>query len=686
MPPEDDKSKDPWRDFQAVFAPTTPPLPEKTSVAEDVLITFGIPFSGKGGGSLKNVDIKRADAFSSLKASLLETYANEEDSKLLEIRINEDGVAEFYNVGSDSGSFNPYYTINSSNYVKPSVGVSVTGAKPKQERIVYDWYRLIDPSAPEGAVNNSSVHDTTYLNSGCTYTNFSTTAVVTYRDPFRHGTEKNWNNGIVDIFELISPFERFIGFSWKIVPPKELVTPFTKIYQQSQSSIPVLLTKPETGIGNKKVPPDIGKLIRRKTILNTDVGILECFSFENDYKYCSTSAINIDLSGLKEGLTYETVRKTTVSKFQGVGSVFIRGIPLERCVGVPKDDAAAIQENKAENTVLCAFSQNIYTNIIRLNESIHYALLYKKEEEDKNAVISLPCIQFINNLRYNDYAAAGTGVQFYIDYLAHDLLALYDNADPAIGTILPLEQRNGVLVDQVWAEIMLDTPCFVVSDPTQKKASEIAKNLRVDVTALAVRDLPSPIAINGELIDQVTGYKVDNDPTTHDQDFQESPMEKAMALMSSGRTLSLSMSSLDEASTVRLSQKLYGLLSKDTGSTYTHTCPPTDKPKIGGRGIKNGIINVIEYSYTDQGSYLINVTEGPEYFGDFTGIDGGVYYKQTEEVSNVKGTVVRDEGNHVNFTVHVDGIGPISCINTCASIVTVRDRVSVVIHNNAVEK
>ena len=72
--------------------------------------------------------------------------------------------------------------------------------------------------------------------------------------------------------------------------------------------------------------------------------------------------------------------------------------------------------------------------------------------------------------------------------------------------------------------------------------------------------------------------------------------------------------------------------------------------------------------------------EGPEYFGDFSGIDGGIYYKQTEEVST-KGTIIQDLGNHVQYLVHVDGIGPILCINGCANVLAVRDRVSITIHN-----
>ena len=44
-----------WPTFQILQE--IPEVSEKTSVAEDILTTFGIPYSGSGGGSLKNVEL-----------------------------------------------------------------------------------------------------------------------------------------------------------------------------------------------------------------------------------------------------------------------------------------------------------------------------------------------------------------------------------------------------------------------------------------------------------------------------------------------------------------------------------------------------------------------------------------------------------------------------------------------------
>ncbi len=265
--------------------------------------------------------------------------------------------------------------------------------------------------------------------------------------------------------------------------------------------------------------------------------------------------------------------------------------------------------------------------------------------------------------------------------LSTELLLLFNNEPVGKGSILPLENRSGILIDQLWAQVSLDTSCFIVND-SAGNAKKIAEGLKVEVLGIALHDAPAPIAMNGILIDQEAGL-LDNDPTTT-QDLEDTPMEVAYAEMSSGRTMSLNFASLDETKTKTLSKKLYDLLREDTGKVYTHTCGPTETPEIGDRGPNGGIINTIEYAYTDQGTYLINVTEGPKNFGDFAGIDGGMYYKQTEEVTT-KGTVIQDKGNHVDYKIRVDGYGDITAINGCAEVIAVRDRVSITMHNNAVE-
>jgi hypothetical protein len=654
------------------------------SVAEDVLEAFGIELKGNGGGSLEGIDIKRGDALSILKASLLETYATSASSKLQEVRINPEGKAEIYYVGEDSSSLSPYYSISSSTYIKDptKVSVMVTGKKPKQTRQVYEWYPLIGDGA-----SGYSIYDTTKLSTACLINSFSTLVTITYTDPFRNNVNTNWNNGVPDIFEPSSPYERFIGFTWKIVPPADLVSPYTKIYKQSQSSIPVILSDPEYQIGATGGFPNLGIPVRRATYVEEAPGESNCKAFEGDVAYCGETTVPIPIA-MAEGLTYEMVRGKPVSKFIGVTGVFTVGIPLVACYGTPLPGKQK-EENNAANTSLFIASTSAHNTLTKLSEGTHYVLLYQETPDAANIggeddpSQHLPCIQFANNLRYNDFAEIGTGKSFFIGNFARELITKFNDAPTGTGSVLAFENRSGVLVNQLWAQISLDTPCFIVNDSEGgAKAKQIADRLKVSVLALSILDFPAPIAMNGVLIDQEQGI-IDNDPT-NPQNLIKTDMEEAYDQMSSGRTLSLSFASLDENSTKNLSEKLYELLLRDTGKTYTHTCGPTETPKVGDRGPKGGIVNTIEYSYTDQGSYLINVTEGPENFGDFSGINGGMYTKQVEEVTT-KGTIIQDRGNHVDYLVRVDGYGDVHAINGCAEVLTVRDRVSITIHNNAVE-
>ncbi len=686
MAPPSEETLAIWPGFQ-LLDEDDGPTEDGESVAEDILTAFGIPLYATGGGSLINVDIKRADAMSTLKASLLETYADSYSAYLKEIKINADGEAEFYDVGRNSSGLNPYYTIASHSYIKSpeKVGVMVTGAKPKQERKLYEWYELIGDNA-----SDKSIYDTSKMSTACLSNSFSTHATITYRDPLRTNNANNWNNGLDDIgFELTSPFDRFLGFSWRITPPKTEVSPFTKIHRQTQSSIPILLSDSEYSIGDPDNFPELGTPLKRAPYVKqvqSDEDDNKCKIFEGEeVQYCGDTTVPLKLV-MNEGLTHEIKRDVTVSKFLGLTGVFVVGIPLLTCHGIPKPGMQK-QANNTANTNLFIGAQSTHNTLVKLNEGIHYVTLYKEDltpADISNEVephTYLPCIQFADNLKSNDHAIIGSGVDFYIGSLYTDLLLLFNMEPVGKGSILPLENRSGILIDQLWAQVDLDTSCFIVNDPAGN-AVKIAEGLIVEVLGIALHDAPAPIAMNGVLIDQEAGL-TDNDPTTT-QVLEDTPMEEAYAAMSSGRTMSLNFSSLDETKTTTLSKKLYDLLREDTGKVYTHTCGPMETPEVGDRGPNGGIINTIEYAYTDQGSYLINVTEGPENFGDFAGIDGGMYYKQTEEITT-KGTVIQDKGNHVDYKVRVDGYGDITAINGCAEVLAVRDRVSITIHNNAVE-
>ena len=89
-------------------------LPEP--IITNVLSDFGIPVAGDldfadedPAGRLDNIDLKRVDPISTIKASLLERFAMGSSDHLQEFAVNEDGEVYIYDVGGVSGNYDYYY-------------------------------------------------------------------------------------------------------------------------------------------------------------------------------------------------------------------------------------------------------------------------------------------------------------------------------------------------------------------------------------------------------------------------------------------------------------------------------------------------------------------------------------------------------------------------------------------------
>jgi len=679
-----------WPSFQDVDGYKAPEVPPATIIIKDVLETFDIPFVGVSGGRLQNVNLKRVNPIDAIKASLLELMA--EDTSPTEFCVNEDGKVITYKVGSGTFSANNiYYTISSAGYIPEKVGVMVTGGKPRIKRIVFPWQNIIGGNRN----SNYTIWDATHMNSNCISPDFTTTSIITYNDPIYTSGNTSYANGIKEMFEVDNPFQSIVGYAWQIIPSwNAKYDKLTKMSQQSQSLVPMLLDAqgegvlPENGdpgfnLGKNPVSPNIGVLRRR-----ANEGPIDSPCYEYEEGDVSGGRPLVVTIPLKEGLTYTKYGSTLVNKFINISGVYFVGINLTTCRGVPKLEAAAA-DNTKENTVVIIASENIKESVYALSESEEYTVDYSSygelTEADKIE------IQFANNSFYKDNGTFGTHVPFYIQHDSIELFNLFSgNKDGPIedielkgyGTVLPTKSSGGgILVKQVWVKASLDTPCFVIQDPSGKAAKK-ARELKVNLTAIALEEFPNPVAVNGELVDQADGIP-DNDPTTV-QDFEETAMSKAMKLLDSGRTANISLGSLNESQTVQLSKNLYDLIKKDTGMTYSHTCSPTATPKLGQKGPNGGVINSISYNYQDQASYLINVVEGPEYYGNFASLNSGIYKKKTETI-NAVGTIIQDLGNHIDFKIRVDGIGDVIAINGYPGVLDVKDRVSVTLYNNPVE-
>jgi len=644
------------------------------SLAIDVLRYYNIPVSASNvGGELKNLDIKHMDALQIVKLSLLEESSS--TGSVYEAMVNEYGEVEFNAVGEYSGNVSDqYYTIQTMSYVEECLGVIVRGSKPLINRLPIEWKLIWG----EGDASSKEVYSTTVMSNNCLKENYSQYATIVFNDPH---LDTNFEDGVSNLFEIDSdnPWQRNIGYAFYKYIPEGLVTKDTVIRYTQEASVPVLIASKDGDI-----PPDLGTLQPRPVFEEADATLNNpnCFVGLGD---TANFQYGIDVP-ISDKLRFESIRNTTIDKFVEVSKVFAIGYEVRRLTTGPKTDALRYSTSENDFNVYVSIDGNTKT-VFNLESGVHWAVAY--DDSNDEVLYKQPRIVFANNARVGQVHNYGT-----CSYIVDPHCSYYQKTgqETGTGTILPTGETSGILVEEVWAVIKLNTPSITIYDPdgVNERALEIAQGMEYWVGAMMMEDKPAPIAFNGTLIDQVEGIK-DHDPTTA-QSFEDTPLELAMDEMDGGGGLDLTYSFLDgdgdydtsEEQVRKMSEALFDAMNYGDGIVTTYVCGPEAQPKLGGRGPSNGIINKINYVYTDSNSYTISVEEGPMIVGGFASIAGGVTLKTVEEVS-VNGTILEDLGNHIHYKVRMDEIGERVAINCQHNILRVGDRVTCSVHNNPVE-
>lgn len=660
------------------------------SVAVQVLEAYNIPVGDVGGGKLAGIDIKHMDAASAIRMSLFEsaagggeyTYGN---FYLEELMMDNDGYAQFKPVGQYAGlnGCEFYFTTQAKNYLINETHVKVTGKKNRPDRVLGEWKDIIHES------NDGHLWDTSDMATSCYDTNRKRHATITFKDPNFDATSPL--DGVESLYESTDVWEQVVGWVW-FVDPGELVHDDTTIkFVETGSSVPVR-------VGNS-----LGVLKRRKYEEGLDGDDAACFEGLGDTVQCdnydgdtNSTTVPIDIP---DSLRYDTVRGDKVDKFIRVSKVYVVAYNLGLCIGKPKtdSDAASGVSTESNSTVLVCIDDLVPT-VYQMTEGVDYAfgvqtdIVSGDEDGIDPSITRKLCLQFANNSFHTDNARYGDNVFFKVvdwgtaysygiqdkNILVQDSSGKYSSGT---GTIFPRDNLTGLLIKEIWAQVELDTPGVVVEDP-EGNAYDIANDLVVEVAPMIMYDKPAPISIDGELIDQEEG-KQDNDPLTV-QNFTETEYEKKLLEMDGGNSIELTMATLDEHQCITLSEEIYRIANDYTGDETTYMCTPGSEPLLGGYGDANGIVNSISYSYSDQSSYTITVTEGSHLVGGLTGVTGGPAVIATESVSTT-GHVIQDYGNGALYKVIIDRIGPRDCISSVPEFIRIGDSVGVTIYNNPVE-
>lgn len=651
------------------------------TVAQKVLITFNIPYTGTGGGYLTGVDIKQLPAATAIKVSLLERYA--ENGEYKETIVNEEGEVEFISVGEVSGNITDvYYTLQSTEYQNNVTGAIVTGKKELPERILRDKKDLL--------VNRKDF-DVTGMMTNCNLSSFASHYTITYDDPHLSKVA-DYSDGIDTIYENLGPFERVVGWVYDIDTTKDgqELPPYVTVDFKNNASVPLLVSgrvwnpdqdNNEESIKDPKWDADLGTLINRKYATRT---LLECspdIGYDgDDYGDVDCTSDKVLKVKLDEKLRFENIRGCSKDKFLQVSKIWFIAAECDIIRAMPTTVKKA-KEITAPPTLpdvkIFVSLTTMRPKFITLSRGEDYGIGY-------NAETGEICVQFVANTRQNEEDIQfGNDTPFYLDpncrYVTDNNITGDDLT--RTGTLFPAAGGKGYLVYQVWAQVELESPSITINAPSGD-AAVYADYLSVGLQAIVVNDKPPPIAINGDIVDHTINYP-DQNPTTV-QDLEDTDYERKLKAIDYGEGVELTISSLNEDDTGDLSRRLHNLMEADTGIETVYTCGPTCRPQLGGRGNSGGIINNITYSYSDRGSYTISVTEGPMFIGGLSGITTGPHLKKTETVSE-QGLVVGDWGDGTNFKVLVDGVGVREAINCSPDVIRTGDKVSVTIHNNPVE-
>ncbi len=648
-------------------------------LATDVLKYYDIPYRHGPSGDLASLDIKRMDAMTVIRQSLLEQSA--EDGIIYEPIVNDDGEVEFIAVGGFDGNISDrYYTLQTMQYKEECTGVMVTGAKPRITRKPVEFKLLWCDS------ESKVIYDTSNMHSNCMKKDFEQFATIVFNDPH---LDSKFEDGIDNLFELNkdNPYDSIIGYVYYKDIPKNLISDDTVINLVSSCRIPL-----EIGINtDNPSQPDVGTLIKppRYKVDITDpkpeddpscwVGKEETASFEDGVKV-----------EIPDDLRFEDIRNTEVDKFIGISAVYVIGYNIDFLTSGPKADV--LKENPTkEDTQIYVTVNNPTRSVIRLNEGRDYAVAYNDLGQENK--YKIPYIVFANNARPNDTAEYGQVDSFKIHPSCeafYDEVQQGENPGEGKGTIIPTDHTTGILVQQIFVAADIETPAIEIYDPDgeNSKASTIAESLDFYVGALMVEEKPAPVGFNGNTIDMTQSLR-DNDPTKP-QNFEDTKYEKASDQMQGGG-FAVNFSFLDGDGDYEKSQKQVNNLSEaiynymnGTGTKETvYICGPNCEPKLGGQ-TSDGIVNEITYSYSDSSSYTISVNVGPRLVGDMSQVDGGPYTKITDNVT-LQGTVVQDAGTHVHFKVQIDGFGERLAVNVCKDILRVGDKVNCTIYNCPVE-
>jgi hypothetical protein len=715
------------------------------SVAQLVLETFGIPFNlGEVlGGSLPGMDIRNQDATTMLKLSLAAELLDTPPAGSTrtggpgfgEVEIAENGIARFYIAGNNPATgLDIRYCIPTSQVTTPASLVIVRGYDPPPERVLRDPF--------EGLKNKEFMDYKECSEDSCDEDITGQYATITYDDP---QLDQAYLDDIVNAYEL-QAFETIMGYLVDLDMPLETeqFTPGTNPPVRNPNYKPgIKITFGDTYKEYIKVSSSLlnaSVLGGSTTDEDGNVTTIASRGLSGDYNSAiagtsssvTASVTTISARGDKcsvsetalagseitlDGDRFKRLNKFGVleSDFIGVVDVVFAGRKIIQVVTSPGAGSGFGIPGVMKSVVRPA------KELISLQQGKNWTYEVDPTTEDVTvhlfSVIEDDYTAYICSL-YDDpdgtiggSAPSITHVTYTSDDLLHPEELGLDFSDHIcnIGDSLGYRANAG----QMCIVVERKRPSIDIFSP-QGDAMALAEQISVEYRPIVIIDLPAPIAyastspltsIDGTrtlpsegIINQADGI-IDSDPTT-DQDLEDSELS-ILQDNTNGSTIDITLpfafGEVDDPSypqgkrqgteCLEIARNFLALQNRII-TTHSMILGPESTPRLGDYvTLPNGeigVINEINYSYSDSSQYLITITVGPLYLtaGSF---NDSKYQLQTEEVSR-EGMVIQDAGNGAEYTVRVEGLGEFPCLLMTLEDISVGDRVGVKIYNNPVER
>lgn len=666
------------------------------------------------GSSLPGYDVIARDAYDIVNLSLAVELAN---NTLYECYADENGKVKYHQIGGPSFSTSDIlYTVNGAVVESQCDIVMVQGYDPPPKRYTRErsGYNLLNWANSLNASYRSSIM--TISNDLLPTSNSTYTAPPTINyGNFPHyivlgellGPEacKSYKEGYIEYGEDPDVLSRYsqkalIEYSPSIYNDKEFESVLTYLYS---IELPTSFDPSTTELSfSNRTPKFIqlsgfGKLQTKNYIVDNTYKFQQCL---DEFRTAPAADVGIQLPGSDD------------SRFISIADVWIWGYRLNNLR--PNETLQGDKIVRTKSPAFRAHADTMKCESFKLTREEDYIIV--KDTDGVHSKIVFACNvrsdwldRFGNDtLSYRTLSFSvwpssivsknpnsQDGLVCSLDPTVECTGYLKDRLGPEISSntvfneaVFPTgEGGDGYVVKRLFVVYEWDSPCIAIKDLDNKITLNFLKDIKIKFYPMLVKDVPAPIAVNGNLLDP-TEILPDYDPTTV-QNFPESDYMLAFSSMEGG-DLRFTFPFADPEQCKDISRNIKSMVDSGKSSIggkiqeVVHICKPSASPVLGAINNDGLVVNSIDYAYQDSSQYFINVNMGPKWRTSGSW-DQAIYQMSTERFQ-AEGVVQKVSSDNTTIRVNIDRFGVMDCVNGTKNKIEAGDRVSVTINNNPVSK